>query len=115
MASTTRTEFDCCSCGACCGAPHDQDTYVDLLPEDVLRLSARYRRENVAGRPNWSALRTKNNHNGTVCVALRGTVGRRVSCGIYETRPRACRDFRPGSQQCREARAELGIELKPAG
>lgn len=50
------------------------------------------------------------------CVALRGTPGRRVACGIYERRPSVCRNFQPAwaegpaGARCLEARARLGLE-----
>lgn len=39
-----------------------------------------------------------------VCVFLRGTIHKRVSCRIYDTRPDVCRTFRPGSSGCLQAR-----------
>lgn len=44
------------------------------------------------------------------CVALRGKVGVRVSCAIYEHRPAACRAFVPGSALCLEARKAAGFK-----
>ena len=44
------------------------------------------------------------------CVALRGSIGDRVSCAIYEFRPGPCREFAPlatvgrGDEACNEAR-----------
>jgi Fe-S-cluster containining protein len=46
---------------------------------------------------------------GKVCGFLRGTPGRRVSCGIYATRPTVCQRYRPGGQSCLDARKELGL------
>jgi Fe-S-cluster containining protein len=49
------------------------------------------------------------------CVALRGEVGKSVSCAIYEFRPSACRDFAPlaavgsGDQACDDARRRHGL------
>lgn len=44
------------------------------------------------------------------CVALRGQVGKKVSCSIYARRPKVCREFEVGGYDCREARARAGIE-----
>ena len=42
--------------------------------------------------------------NGLKCSALRGKVGDRVSCRIYDKRPPVCRNFESGSDRCIEAR-----------
>jgi hypothetical protein len=54
------------------------------------------------------------------CVALRGVIGREVSCAIYEYRPCACREFAPlaavgrGDQACADARRRHGlVPLEP--
>lgn len=44
------------------------------------------------------------------CVALRGQVGKEVSCSIYARRPLVCREFTVGGDDCREARSRAGIE-----
>ena len=49
------------------------------------------------------------------CVALRGDIGCRVSCAIYELRPSPCREFGPlaalgrGDEACSEARRRHGL------
>ena len=96
--------LDCRTCGACCGPTLDEPTHVDLVPGDIDRLSPRYRLHVVG-----SSLATKRNHNGTVCAALRGAIGCRVSCGIYESRPTLCREFAPGSKACFSAREAVWI------
>ena len=97
----------CRKCGACCVSPYDSDRYVDLDEDDPARFSLLFRKHAVVGR----SLRTKHDAAGNcVCVALRGTVGQRVSCSVYENRPRVCRAFRPGSGDCRQARRELSLE-----
>ncbi len=55
------------------------------------------------------------------CVALRGTVGDRVCCDIYERRSSACREFPPSfengivNERCDAARAAHGLSpLGPA-
>ena len=41
---------------------------------------------------------------GDRCIALRGEIGQRVECEIYEYRPTVCRQFEPGSMDCRFVR-----------
>ena len=43
------------------------------------------------------------------CVALRGKMGRQVSCSIYEVRPRACHRVQAGSARCLQYRHERGL------
>jgi Fe-S-cluster containining protein len=51
----------------------------------------------------------------TGCVALQGTPGECVSCGIYERRPTTCREFDTHDEhghvdeRCTVARAALGL------
>lgn len=72
-----------------------------------------WRRANVIEDVAWrtgASIRTVHNENGVVCAALRGNVGRRVSCSIYERRPEACRGFLPGSRDCLDARRNVGLK-----
>jgi Fe-S-cluster containining protein len=86
-------EFDCQSCGACCSykwswpvLKKDRSDAVKI-PKEMLR-------------EDYPLMKTKNSR----CVALEGTVGKCVSCKIYNGRPDACRKFLPGSFLCLEAR-----------
>lgn len=51
------------------------------------------------------------------CKALRGDIGRQVSCAIYEFRPSPCREFAPlaavgrGDDACNDARRRHGLSL----
>jgi Fe-S-cluster containining protein len=110
------TGDDCQSCGACCMPDEAGDVYVDLAEDDVLRLSPAFRQRAVVdlrattGDP-WLSLRTKRDDEGhCVCIALQGTIGARVSCSIYERRPDGCRDYQPGTTDCRQARRNAGLE-----
>jgi Fe-S-cluster containining protein len=114
----SKDDYDCKTCGACCIAPSAEDTgYVALWPGDVKRLAPRERRllvvdefeeGGVGGMSQGPALRTRCDRRGnTRCAALRGTIGREVSCAIYPRRPEVCRAFEPGSADCRELRLEL--------
>lgn len=101
------SEFDCRTCGACCTPEVKLPFYVGLEEADLLRLTPAFRARNTAR----ASLLTKLDPVGNcVCVALRGTVGRRVSCNIYDRRPSACRTLEMGSAECRKARRQAGID-----
>lgn len=110
-------ELDCTLCGACCVADYDCESYVNVNVDDFARLTERERRLLVredgltyAGDVVLRSLSTKYDRRGNCrCKALRGTVGRRVSCSIYDRRPRVCSRFKPGSKACLVAREESGI------
>lgn len=38
------------------------------------------------------------------CVALEGVAREKVSCNVYENRPKVCSDFKPGSESCNQIR-----------
>ncbi len=104
--------FDCQVCGACCRNPrhnraHGIQDYVDVVPSDRL-----FQRRGL--RDRWTFRAPEGTHHMRLrddgrCVALDGTIGRFVSCGIYAQRPEVCRKLEPGTPQCREARAEHGL------
>ena len=43
------------------------------------------------------------------CLALRGALGRDVSCSIYHHRPSPCRTVQPGDAHCLRYRQEHGL------
>lgn len=119
-------KLDCTACGACCVASFDEETYADLYPKDVKALrdkvgSKRLRSMTLTHRDDFGkalgeqeakSLRTKINGNGhTTCIALRGSVGRAVECGIYDVRPTVCRSFKVGSDACLADRKRLGLPI----
>lgn len=107
---------DCLTCGACCCNPAENRAegfrdWVALDPRDLLlrrRAAQRLVVFNADGEPH---LRLDGDGR---CVALRGSVGRRVFCSIYEIRPRACRRVEPGDARCLRYRAERGLPLPGA-
>lgn len=102
----TKPELDCRSCGACCAPERDDALYVGVTPEDILRMTPRWRAQHVA----HGAILTRLDPIGRcVCVALRGAVGRKVSCSIYERRPEECRRLEAGSRECLKARRQAGL------
>lgn len=103
--------LDCQVCGACCrnGAENQREGVVDWVEvaDD----------EAIAKRQRGAALLVRNAEgrlhmklvDGGRCIALRGSIGRRVSCSIYEVRPRPCRRVEPGDPSCLRARADAGL------
>ena len=111
----TDKKLDCQTCGACCRA----SSYMDLIPRrpfvDMTDTEAQEIEEKHPGLvtltvpsgwtfdPERFVMAIKPGEHGR-CVALRGTVSKKVSCAIYESRPATCREFEPGGEQCLEAR-----------
>lgn len=105
--SKTLDETSCRSCGACCTPQRNDAVYVGVSASDVARFSRNFRNQSVA----HGAILTKLDSVGhCVCVALRGTVGKRVSCAIYERRPDECRRLAVGSPECLAARRQTGLD-----
>lgn len=96
---------DCKACGACCVGEYDDGLgFADVLVDDMKRMS-RHVKARMNGVPMTPGVMTE--RWGKVCGFLRGTPGKRTSCGIYESRPSPCRAFRVGSAACIKARREL--------
>ncbi len=100
----------CQACGACCATlrvtfPADE---ADIHPGGSVPAGFAERYGNV--------FCMKTTADGR-CLALRGEVGRGVSCRIYSQRPSSCRDFGPmaalgrGDQACNDARRRCGLPL----
>lgn len=107
-----KKEYDCIKCGACCTNPNvnrenGYRNYIELHP-----------RERLMRRPHLKASMTfldeeKKPHMKMPrhrCIALTGPLGRKALCTIYELRPLACRNFEPGSRDCKKYRKERGID-----
>jgi Fe-S-cluster containining protein len=128
MRSPKVTAKDCLTCGVCCVSLRDQDCFCDLTPEDEKRLGAAWVRRNVlrarlfdliasGGRVPWGAIKTKwrkqragplKGAEACMCVALRGNLLHKVSCSVYEKRPRTCREaVKPGNRTCLWLRREI--------
>ena len=89
-------EPDCLDCGACCGPAYDavdvssRDPVVKKYPELIRRSNG------VLG-----LIRTPENY----CVALLSD----KKCRIYSDRPRCCRGFEKGSDNCAFARRRSNL------
>lgn len=104
--------LDCQACGACCvNLPSNHevgfDTWVEIAPEDEILERADLHKKHVMydaeGVPH---LRLAPDGR---CLALRGALGDRVSCGIYHARPSPCRTVQPGDNLCLLYRGEHGL------
>jgi Fe-S-cluster containining protein len=104
-----REALDCTRCGACCTNPDENRAegyvdYVEVLAKDSLLAEPDLVRRlvvyNGAGEPHLRL------HQDGRCLALRGRLGHRVRCTIYEHRPTACRKVEPGSERCLAHRCE---------
>jgi len=111
-------EYDCVRCGACCISPWDVPSYVYIDDKDIKRLKLAYTDRTAkkliacADDPYERGMATKKNKQGhIVYTGLRGSVGGQCSCRLYEARPRACRDFKPGSNVCLAARKDAKIDV----
>lgn len=102
----------CRSCGACCVAPADDPTYVSVDRKDLARLPKSFVRLHVVkGAISTSTREYKSGPldgaDVCTCVALKGNVGSRVSCSVYDSRPEVCRVFTPGKPACLESRRQV--------
>ncbi len=90
----------CRTCGACCG-------YVALELEDAEVVPRRtLLRVVYDAEAGGDVLERRLDAAGYLrCYALRGTIGKRVSCSIYARRPTACRVPVPGDEWCLAQRA----------
>lgn len=132
------TQATCLTCGLCCVSPAHQDAFCDVTGEDMDRLGKPFVRLHVVqpeplellqralhGRSSYTgAIKTKprviasgplRGLEARPCVALRGTLGVRVSCSVYAKRPQTCRTaVVPGDRVCRTLRVALVAPGRPS-
>jgi len=98
------SELDCLTCGACCREAYHaievgskERRIVKSLAELVERIDGHHRLK----------------RDGNRCVALMGgrVPDESFTCSIYEARPKTCRDFQKGSENCLDARRRVGLSL----
>lgn len=95
MLSQVATPDACLSCGACCTYFRVSFYWAEGLnmPEDhVEPLTSVY-----------SCMKGTNQANPR-CIALQGTIGEQVSCGMYEARSSSCKEVQIADEQCNKAR-----------
>lgn len=94
--------LDCQRCGACCREAYDT---VDVAKRDAF----------VKKQPSLIVIRGDKSlgiaRSGSQCAALEGghAPEELYACRVYEDRPRTCRDFTLGSNNCLDARRRLGL------
>lgn len=95
MLSQILTPNACLTCGACCAYFRVSFYWAEGLemPENVT--------EELT--PVYSCMKGTNRKNPR-CIALTGTVGEQVSCGIYEARSSSCKEVQIADEQCNKAR-----------
>lgn len=95
--------FTCQDCGACCRAAYHSVT-IDR-DDPVIALHP----ELVVERETYVEIRRA----GDRCAALGGggDPGEPYACSIYPGRPRPCREFELGSENCLIARRRVGLSL----
>ena len=98
---------DCLTCGACCQAL----MCVGVRPSDNVDPELYWDVTTEAGDGEIVVDRyLKRNGETLACSALAGTIGEKVGCTIYETRPVMCHHFDAGSDRCHAIRRAFGIE-----
>jgi Fe-S-cluster containining protein len=108
--------YDCMTCGACCANPDENraEGFVDYVEvrsrEPLLAKPELVRRLVVYNDEGVAHLRLDADGR---CHALRGRMGRRVHCIIYDDRPTGCRKVEAGSERCLLARSERGVADAP--
>lgn len=95
MLSQLPTQDACLSCGACCAYFR-----VSFYWAEGLNMPEHYT-EPVT--PVYSCMAGTNQKNPR-CVALVGTLGEAVSCGMYEQRSSSCKEVQIADAQCNKAR-----------
>lgn len=102
------TDYDCRRCGACCvntpqnvaeGFTH----YVEIAPSDSI-LSRRDLVKKLVVLDSEGVPHLRLAPDGR-CLALKGALGKSVSCSIYHHRPSPCRRVEAGSKLCLEYRS----------
>jgi Fe-S-cluster containining protein len=107
--------FDCMTCGACCCNPDENraEGYAEYVEVD--RASKLHRKPLLLQR--YAARNDRGEHHLKLvgpeqrCAALLGSLGMRVSCAIYELRPRGCRQVEAGGARCLQYRRERGMPV----
>jgi Fe-S-cluster containining protein len=104
--SPSPVKFDCLSCGACC---HQRAGTILVTEGDIEHWRDRGRLDIIQQLEpgHFGFMAFKMTAEGT-CV-FHGTGADPHACAIYEVRADVCRDFEPGSAQCREFRRDRGV------
>lgn len=102
--------YDCQQCGACCVDYFGTSGHIPLDPGEPRRMRRLGLPVVVWQGQTLLGTRPHDGPGGTsCCIAFAGTVGSACACAIHPERPRACREFAPGSDGCRYAREAAGL------
>ncbi len=96
-------ELECLTCGACCREAYQS---VEISRRELVN---KRHPELVVIRDGYRKLR----RNGNRCEALLGgrTAHEDYACAVYDARPRTCREFARGGENCLDARQRVGLSL----
>ena len=105
-------KLDCVTCGACCVNPDENRAegyvwYLEVRDTKLLDKPALAKKHVVYDPDGVPHLRLDPSGR---CAALKGKIGERVRCTIYELRPKGCRMLEAGHPRCLQARRERGID-----
>lgn len=108
---TDAATFDCRTCGACCkDLAAVRDGVMCFISEpDADKLAKRLVRR-IRSAPAFDIEPGLAADKRGRCLALRGHIGKRVTCSVYETRPYPCKSFNPGGAGCKLSRREAGLQ-----
>ncbi|APX61599.1 YkgJ family cysteine cluster protein [Acinetobacter schindleri] len=95
MLSQVPTQDACLSCGACCAHFRVSFYWAEGIP------MPEHYTEPVTSV--YSCMAGTNQKNPR-CIALQGTIGEQVSCGMYELRSTSCKEVQVADAQCNKAR-----------
>jgi Fe-S-cluster containining protein len=105
----------CVGCGACCASLRVS------FHRSQLQSEGGYVPDALADEETASTCRMRGtDHVRPRCVALVGTIGEMVRCGIYEQRPDPCREFAAhglfgiSNLECSRVRQRHGLTPLPA-
>ncbi len=101
------TGINCVECGACCRTAEPLRAFIPLTRADVRRLPVLYQTAITTSDSGYDYLRTGPDKRR--CVALTGTIGKEVSCDMYDDRPDVCRRYERGGWQCLQVRKDEGL------
>jgi uncharacterized protein len=106
--------LDCTRCGACCFNPPENVSegfadYIEVGPQDELRRRPELLRRLTQERDGRVHMRLLADQR---CMALAGSLGRKVRCTIYHARPSPCRRVQAGSDLCVRYRRGHGLDAR---
>lgn len=106
-------EHPCIRCGACCAHFRVQFYWREANPEDSEHPVPAHLFEELT--PQHRCMKGTSAKHHPCCEALKGKIGERAICSIYENRPTPCRAFEASyengrkNERCDEARRAHGL------